>query len=396
MSELPEAPNNPGNLFEIATVFLRLGSTAFGGPAVHLAMMEEEFVRVRKWLTHQELADLMGAANLVPGPNSTEVAIHVGLRRGGVPGMFLAGACFILPAALIVAAIAWAYVQYQRLPAVQSALYGIKPVVVAIVAQAIFSLVSKVVETWPKRFVLVIAFVLSVFKVNELLLIFGSGLLLGGTALKSHRRWADIRPLLLLLGTISVIAVIPLGWELTNGTSLSTSPLNVFLYFLKLGSVLYGSGYVLLSFLQADLVLQWKWLSQAQLFDAVAVGQFTPGPVFTTATFIGYILCGWQGAIAATVGIFLPAFVFVAIGEKLLTTLRSSELTSGFMDGVSASALGLIAAVLVEMGSAAFVDATSVMVALASLAVLLRFKINSAWLIAAGAVIGICSSAIAK
>lgn len=385
-------PEIPGSLQELAAVFLRLGLTAFGGPAAHLAMMEEEFVRRRRWLTHEDFVDMLGAANLVPGPNSTEVAIHVGYRRGGIRGMLIAGACFILPAALLVTAIAWAYVKFHYLPSVQHALYGIKPVVIAIVAHAIATIFAKVVETWPKRLVFLGALSLALFKLNELILLFGSGFLLGATALKKCRTWPDFRPLVLLIGTVAAIAAVPLGWEILHRTGVAPSAFNVFLYFLKLGSVLYGSGYVMLSFLQSDLVMHWRWLTKAQLFDAVAVGQFTPGPVFTTATFIGYVLAGWQGAIAGTVGIFLPAFLFVAISGKLLKSLRSSELTSRFMDGVNASALGLMAAVLVEMGGAALLDVTTVIIALVSVVLLVRFKLNSAWLIAAGAVIGSCFS----
>ncbi len=384
------------DLKEVATAFLWMGCTAFGGPAAHLAMMQEEFVNSRNWLTHHEFVDLIGAANLVPGPSSTEVAIMIGRKRGGTAGMVISGVCFILPAALMVGIIAWAYVKFHHLPSVQSALYGVKPVVVAIVAQAIALLVGKVVETWPKRLVLASSLGLSFLKVSPLLILFGAGFAFSSTALGKHRSWSELRPLLQVLACVAALALFPLGWELTNSKGVAANPVTVFLYFVKLGSVLYGGGYVMLSFLQKDLVQHWQWLTRHQLFDAVAVGQFTPGPVFTTATFIGYVLAGWQGAIAGTVGIFLPAFIFVAISGKLLNTLRSSELTSRFMDGVNASALGLMAAVLIEMGASALVGPMTIAVALASLFVLLRFKVNSAWLIAAGAGLGVASSLIGQ
>lgn len=384
--------NRQADLLELAGIFVRLGFTAFGGPAAHLAMMEEEFVRRRKWLDHLEFVDLIGAANLVPGPSSTEVAIMIGHRRSGIAGMIVSGACFIIPAALIVTVIAWLYVTYNHLAGLQNALYGVKPVVVAIVAQAIALLVAKVVRTWPTRIAFSVTLALTLLKVNQLLLLFGAGLAFGSSALKRHHSWRELRPLILLLCAVAALSAVPLGWEFSSPGNLPANPTTIFLYFIKLGSVLYGGGYVMLSFLQADLVQHWKWLTKAQLFDAVAVGQFTPGPVFTTATFIGYLLAGWQGAIAGTVGIFLPAFVFVLISGKLLKSLRSSELTSRFMDGINAAALGLMAAVLIDMARGALIDVSTAAIAALSLFLLLKYKLNSALLILFGAGIGIAIS----
>lgn len=379
---------------ELAAAFLRLGTVAFGGPAAHLAMMQDEFVRRRKWLTAEEFVDMIGAANLVPGPNSTEVAIHIGRRRGGALGMAVAGVCFILPAALIVSAIAEAYVRYGSLPRFQDALYGIKPVVVAVVAQAIWLLVGKVVDTWPKRIAFGVAFILSLANVNQLVVLLGSGFVLGGNEFRKKPTWRMVAPVFGLLAGVAAFAAFPLMWEALRQGSEIPTPWAVFLYFLKLGSVLYGSGYVLLSFLQGDLVAHYGWLSKTQLFDAVAVGQFTPGPVFTTATFIGYVLAGPLGALAGTVGIFLPSFFFVALGGRLLPSLRRTPVSSGLLDGVNAAALALMAAVLLEIGRSALHDGVTVAIASLSLYGLIRTQANSALLIALGGIAGLLASAI--
>lgn len=377
------------SLTEVAGVFLRLGTVAFGGPAAHIAMMEREFVRERAWLTHREFLDMIGAANLVPGPSSTEVAIFVGLRRAGIPGLILAGVCFILPAALLVTLIAWAYVTYGRLPTFQSALYGIKPVVAAVIAQAIALLAARVVDTWPKRLVLAGCVVLAWVGASVLVLLIGGGVILGLNALRTERSLRSAAPLGALLAGVATIAAVPLIIvALRHGPSAPT-PLAVFIYFLKLGSVLYGSGYVLLAFLDRDIVTGLHWLTRGQMLDAVAVGQFTPGPVFTTGTFIGYVLAGPLGALAGTVGIFLPSFLFVALAGRLLPRMRAAPVSAGFLDGVNAAALALMAVVLVRLTLDAVHDIPTAIIAALALIALLRFRINSAWLILAGGLIGI-------
>ncbi|MFI5385053.1 MAG: chromate efflux transporter [Fimbriimonadales bacterium] len=379
-------------LAELAGVFLRLGLTAFGGPAAHIAMMRREFVERRQWLSDEEYADMIGAANLVPGPSSTEVAIHVGYRRAGGLGLIIAGLCFILPAALIVGVIAALYKAYGSLPEARHAMYGIKPVVIAIIAQALWGL-GKTVLKKPLPIVLALGCAAAGYlAVMPLILLLGSGALTGGLAARSEKSLAGVKPLLVLLGSVALVAALPWLLSLMPQANGPPGAGPVFLSFLKIGSVLYGTGYVLLAFLKSDLVLRHTWLTQGQLLDAVAVGQFTPGPVFTTATFIGYVLGGPVGAVAATVGIFLPAFVFVGISGRYLRQLRDSPTSAGFLDGVNAAAIGLIAAVTVQLGREALIDAVSVGIAAVSLGVLLRFKVNSAWMILAGGVIGMCAA----
>jgi chromate transporter len=348
---------------ELALLFLRLGTTAFGGPAAHIAMMEEEVVRRRGWLTREEFLDLLGATNLIPGPNSTELAIHVGYRRAGWPGLLVAGACFILPAALIVFVIAWLYVRYARLPEAEALLYGIKPVIIAIVADALWRLAKTAMRTPLLTAAAIAAATAAFLGVHELVVLFATGALL--MLLRVHPPRAT-----------APVALLPL-----------------FLFFLKVGSVLFGSGYVLLAFLRADLVERWGWLSEAQLLDAVAVGQITPGPVFTTATFIGYVVAGAPGAVVATVGIFLPAFLFVAVTSPLIPRLRRSPVLSAFLDGLNAASVALMAVVTWQLGRAALVDLTTVALAVASAIVLWRFRLNSAWLVLGGAVVGLVAGA---
>jgi chromate transporter len=375
--DAPPPPGRRGSLAEVALVFLRLGLTAFGGPAAHVALMEDEFVHRRGWLTREQFLDLLGAAQLIPGPNSTEVAIHLGYRRAGWLGLVVAGTCFILPAALLVAALGWAYVEFGQLPATAGILYGVKPVVVAVVVQALLRFGRTAVRT-PLLGLVVAAVVLaSALGADALAVLAAAGV---GTALA--RGVARLRrpPAALLFGAAPAAAsagAVPFGlWPL-------------FLFFLKVGAVLFGSGYVLLAFLRADLVENYHWLTEEQLLDAVAVGQVTPGPVFTTATFIGYILGGPAGAAVATVGIFLPGFVFVAISGPLVPRLRAYRPAGDFLDGVNAGSLGLMAVVTWDLGRAALVDVPSVVVALASAALLLRWRVNSTWLIVGGAVIGV-------
>ncbi|MBW4583259.1 MAG: chromate transporter [Tildeniella nuda ZEHNDER 1965/U140] len=366
-------------LSELAIVFLKLGTIAFGGPAAHIAMMDDECVKRRQWLSREKLLDLLGITNLIPGPNSTELAIHIGYDRAGWKGLIIAGACFILPAMLIVWALAAVYVRFQTIPEVGWLLYGVKPVIIAIVVQALWKLGKTAIKDVPTAIAgaaVIIAFFLHV---NELVLLLLAGL--GVMLFKLQRGNTGVTALLPFPIILSQVSV-------TTAAVGKATWLQVFLVFLKIGSVLYGSGYVLLAFLQRDLVERTHWLTSQQLLDAVAIGQLTPGPVFTTATFIGYLIAGNAGAIAGTIGIFLPAFVFVAIVNPWATKLRSSPWTSGFLDGVNAASLGLMAVVTYTLTREALVDWLTVGVALVSAIVVLRFKINSVWLVLAGGAIG--------
>ena len=376
--------NKPHPLAEVAGVFLKLGCVAFGGPAAHIAMMEDEVVRRRGWLTHAEFLDLLGATNLIPGPNSTEMAIHLGHRRGGWPGLLVAGACFILPAMLIVMGFAWAYVRFGALPQAQGVLYGIKPVIIAVVGQALWKLGRTAITTALSGIVVAMAALQSLSGVNEMAVLLSAGVSIwvarGGFSWppRGVSRAALFPPL----------AGAPLVAAATAGAPVAFGLWPLFLFFLKVGSVLFGSGYVLLAFLRHDLVERWHWLTESQLLDAVAVGQFTPGPVFTTATFIGYLLGGPTAGVIATVGIFLPAFLFVAISGPLIPRLRRSPAAGAFLDGVVLASLGLMAAVTWQLATAALVDWFSVSLAVVAALLLLRTKINSAWLVLGGAAAG--------
>src|SRR5882762_727769 len=378
----PESPSQT-SLWELARLFLRLGTTAFGGPAAHIAMMEDEVVRRRRWMTREQFLDLIGATNLIPGPNSTEMAIHIGHARAGMPGLIVAGASFILPAVLIVTAIAWAYVRYRTLPVAGAILYGVQPVIIAVVLQALWGLGRTAVKTRPLAVIGIASLILNFAGGNELIVLFGAGAL----ACLWHWITRTAEPTKVarsfLFGSTSFAF---LQAAATPAASFGLWPL--FLFFLKVGSVLFGSGYVLLAFLRADLVDRWHWLSNAQLLDAVGVGQITPGPVFTTATFIGYVLGGAKGAAVATVGIFLPAFVFVAISAPLIPRIRRSPTAGAFLDGVNAASIALMAVVTFLLGKAALVDIPTILLALTSAFLLIRFRLNSAWLIAGGAVVG--------
>jgi chromate transporter len=369
------------SLWTLGLLFLRLGTTAFGGPAAHIAMMEDEVVRRRRWLTRDEFLDLLGASNLIPGPNSTELAIHIGHRQAGWPGLLVAGVSFIVPAVLIVGAFAWAYVRYGSLPEVAGVLYGVKPVIIAIVLQALWSLGRTAIKTKFLAFVAAAAVVLTFLRVHELLVLFGGGVIVGlariiARQIRSSRNLISFSPVALLLQAGTATAAPFALWPL-------------FLFFLKVGAVLYGSGYVLLAFIRADLVERWHWLTEPQLLDAIAVGQVTPGPVFTTATFIGYVLGGTQGALVATVGIFLPAFFFVAVSGPLVPRIRKSPVAGAFLDGVNAAALALMLVVTYELSRAALVDLKTIILALVSAVILFRFRINSAWLVLGGAIAGL-------
>ena len=367
-------------LLDLALLFLRLGTTAFGGPAAHIAMMEDEVVRRRHWMTQQEFLDLLGATNLIPGPNSTEMAIHIGHRRGGWPGLVVAGVSFILPAVLIVMAFGWAYASYGSFPQVVGIMYGVKPVIIAIVLQALWSLGKTSIKTKLLAGVAVAAVILTLLGIHELLILFGAGIIVGSWCFV-HQRGRH--------GPTSILSATPLAIFLSSTATTTFGLWWLFLFFLKVGAVLYGSGYVLLAFIRADLVERWHWLTESQLLDAIAVGQVTPGPVFTTATFVGYVLAGPKGAMVATVGIFLPAFVFVALSGPLVPRIRRSATAGTFLDGVNAGALALMVVVTYQLGRAAITDIATIALALLSGVILFCFRINSVWLIIGGAIAGL-------
>jgi chromate transporter len=372
-------------LRELIRLFLRLGFIGFGGPAAHIAMMEDEVVRRRQWLSREKFLDLIGATNLIPGPNSTEMAIHIGHQRAGFPGLVVAGVCFIFPAMLIVLGCAWFYVRFGQLPEAQGILYGIKPVIIAIVLQALWKLGRSAVKTKWLAVIGLVATVLTFVGLNELIVLFSGGVVLAAIEFfkrkktSRHQFFFSFPPISfgqISLASAAATAAIPFSlWKM-------------FLIFLKIGSVLFGSGYVLLAFLRADFVERRHWLTESQLLDAVAIGQITPGPVFTTATFIGYILGGFPAAILATVGIFLPAFIFVALSRPLVARVRKSPIAGAFLDGVTVVSLALMLVVTWQLGRAAIVDIPTIALTLLSGLLLVRFRLNSAWLVFGGAAVG--------
>lgn len=384
---------------EVALLFLRLGCTAFGGPAAHIAMVEQEVVHRRKWITPEEFLDLLGAVNLIPGPNSTELAILIGYRRAGWAGLLLAGFCFILPAASMVTALAWMYVKHGALPAALALFDGIKPVLIAIVIQALWSLGRTALKSIPLGIIGSGVALLNLAGFGELPLLLASGL--GLALIRQFRTGQPIHPgnTPLLAASLPEAGIRPAG-ELAAGSTTTVASaalaagtgtaglMPLFLSFLKIGSVLYGSGYVLLAYLRAEFVENHRWLTDLQLLDAVAVGQVTPGPLLTTATFVGYLLQGFGGALAATVGIFLPAFLLVAASGPLIPRIRSSPLAAAFLDGVNVASLGLMFVVSLELGRSAIRDWTSLGIATASGLILFRYRLNSIWLVLGGAMIG--------
>ena len=378
-------PSPAQRVGEVARLFLRLGFTAFGGPAAHIGLMRDEVVKRRQWLSDQHFLDLLGAVNLIPGPNSTEMAIHVGYIRAGWPGLIVGGACFILPAMLIVIGFAWAYVQFNTLPQLNWLLYGIKPVVMGIIAQALWALGKKAVTSPLTAIVGLAVLILYFARFNEIALLFGGGLIVMLWRNLGRLRAKGIRSVPLLLAGLGLPAV-------AIGVPFSLSML--FLSFLKIGAVLYGTGYVLLAFMQAEFVDRLGWLTSQQLLDAIAVGQVTPGPLFTSATFVGYMLGGLPGAVLATLGIFLPSFVFVAISNPLIPRVRNSPWASSLLDGVNVTSLGLMAGVTLQLGRASLIDPFTIALAVLTIVILFRFKINTTWLIAGGAVAGLLVSAL--
>ncbi|MBW4623457.1 MAG: chromate efflux transporter [Cyanosarcina radialis HA8281-LM2] len=374
-------------LSELARVFLRLGAIAFGGPAAHIAMMDDEVVSRRRWMSRQKLLDLLGLTNLIPGPNSTELAIHIGYDRAGWRGLLVAGVCFIVPAMTIVWLLAAIYQQYQTVPQVEWLLYGIKPIIIAIVVQAIWKLGKQAAKDAPTILAGVAAIAGYLAGVNEILL-----LVCLGVAVMLVKVWKD-------KGQTHGAFLLPFAGFIAQagGTTAAVgavSWVSVFLFFLKIGCVLYGSGYVLLAFLQRDLVERHQWLTSNQLLDAIAIGQVTPGPVFTTATFVGYLLAGNAGAIAGTIGIFLPAFILVWAIAPWVSKLSQSVWFRGLLDGINAASLGLMAGVTYTLGRTALVDWLTILVAIVSTIIVLRFKINSAWLVLAGGLIGLATKLV--
>jgi chromate transporter len=365
------------NLREVAGVFLKLGITGFGGPAAHIAMMRAEIVSKRKWLTEQHFLDLIGATNLIPGPNSTEMAIHIGHERAGWKGLIVAGLCFILPAVLITGIFAWLYKEYGQLPEVQPFVYGIKPAIIAIILGAIFPLAKKSLKSVELAIIGFAVLIFSLLSFNEIYLMFGAGFLA------------------LLLNTIrtpksgTIKQIFPFTFLQIPGTTiLAASNLNLFLIFLKIGAILYGSGYVLFAFLDTELVST-GILSRQQLIDAIAVGQFTPGPLFSSVTFVGYQINGLTGAVVSTIGIFLPSFVFVALLNPLVKKMRNSSQFSAFLDAVNVASVAIIISVCYAMGKETITDWRTISIAIASLLLIVGFKkINSALIVFGGSMAG--------
>lgn len=371
--------NNEKNLrlLKVAKLFLKLGIIGFGGPAVHMAMMEEEVVRKRAWMSEEHFLDLVGATNLIPGPNSTEMTMHIGHERAGYKGLIVAGCCFIIPAVIITAIFAWAYQQYGQLPQVQPFIYGIKPAIIAVVVSLMIGLGKKALKNVELGIIGILAAIAVLAGFNEIYVLFGAGLL--GVIIhliKASNKLANgIFPFVLL--------------QISNPT-INLSDFQLFLTFLKIGSILYGSGYVLFAFLDAELVSK-GLLTKQQLIDAIAVGQFTPGPVFSSATFIGWQIGGASGAIAASIGIFLPSFLFVALLNPLIARLRKSKIMSAFLDTVNIVSIAIILSVIVEIGRTTQLDWKTITIALISFIVTFYFKkMNAAFIISGGAIAGYC------
>jgi chromate transporter len=366
-------------LSELFRFFSRLGLTAFGGPAAHIALMEHEAVEQRRWVTREQFLDLVGACNLLPGPSSTQVAMALGYTRAGWAGLAIAGVCFILPASLLTLALAWAYVRYGSLPQTQGLLYGAKPVMIAIIAQAIWRLGRMALRRWLLALMGLACFAAAVAGAKPLALLLAAGALLA--LLAASRRLKASRT--------HALASVPMALSAGTAIPASAGLLSIILVFLKLGVVVFGSGYELLAFLQTDLVDRLHWVSQSQLLDAVTAGQVTPGPVFATATFLGYLIHGYSGAAAATAAIFLPSFFIAALVGALASRIRQSPFAAAFLDGVNAAAIALMAAVALALGRATLIDPVTWVIALVCAALLIRYRINATWLIVGGAALGV-------
>ncbi len=384
----PAPPSRRDALRELAALFLRLGTIAMGGPAAHIAMMEDEVVRRRRWMTHERFLDMLGVCNLIPGPNSTEMAIHIGQQRAGWAGLVVAGACFIFPAAAIVLIIAWAYVRFGTMPQAVGLLYGVKPVIIAVVLQALWGLGRTAIKSRLLAAIAIVGLAASMLEVNDMIVLLGGGIVM--LLIRAFEDRSSTRAMIAAIPTVATRASGVKAAALAAAVvAVPFSLITLFLFFLKVGAVLFGSGYVLLAFIRTDLVDRLRWLTEAQLLDAVAVGQVTPGPVFTTATFIGYILGGFRGAVVATLGIFIPSFFFVSISGPLIPHLRRSRLAGAFLDGVNVGAWALMAAVTLFLARAAIVDVTTMILAASSALILIRYRVNSAWLVLGGGVVGL-------
>jgi len=367
---------NP-SLKEIAQLFLKLGFIGFGGPAAHIAMMQREVVDQRKWLSEQHFLDLIGATNLIPGPNSTEMAIHIGYEKGGWKGLIIAGLCFIIPAVLITGIFAWLYKQYGQVPELQAFFYGIKPAIIAIILGAVYPLAKKSLKTTQLAILGSLVLMGAFLGVHEIYLLFGTGL----AALLLHKLTTKNEP------TLNSIVALPF-LQLTGTTLLTATNTQLFWIFLKIGSILYGSGYVLFAFLDTELVAT-GLLSRQQLIDAIAVGQFTPGPVFSSVTFIGYQINGLSGAIVSTIGIFLPSFVLVGLLSSLVKKMRNSKTFAVFLDAVNVASVALIISICFVMGKDTITDWRTIAIALLSIFITFRYnKINSAFIVLGGALLG--------
>ena len=364
------------NLKEIAKLFLKLGIIGFGGPAAHIAMMRDEVVSKRKWMTEAHFLDLIGATNLIPGPNSTEMAIHIGHEKGGWKGLLIAGFCFILPAVFITGIFAWLYKKYGQIPEVQPFLYGIKPAIIAIIIGAVFPLAKKSLKSIELIIIGALVLLFSLLQFNEIYLMFGAGII--ALILASYRN-----------NKKNTYSFLPLSLlQISSSTLISAANLNLFLIFLKIGAILYGSGYVLFAFLDTELVST-GILSRQQLIDAIAVGQFTPGPVFSSVTFIGYQINGISGAIVSTIGIFLPSFVFVALLNPMVKKMRNSKLFSAFLDAVNVASVAIIISVCIAMGIETITDWRTVLIAVFSIALAFGYKkTNSALIVLGGSFLG--------
>ena len=360
-------------LKELASLFLKLGSIAFGGPAAHIAMMQREVVVKKNWMSEQHFLDLIGATNLIPGPNSTEMAIHIGRERAGLKGLFVAGLCFIIPAVVITSFFAWLYKHYGKLPEIQPFIYGIKPAIIAIIIGAVYPLAKKALKTFENWMIGFISLALCFFGINEIIIMFGAGffaLLL--VTIRGNKSLNSFVPLTLMLGS----------------SLASVTNTKLFLTFLKMGSILYGSGYILFGILDSELVSQ-GLLTRQQLIDAIAVGQFTPGPVFSSVTFIGYQINGLSGALVSTIGIFLPSFLFVWLLNPIIPKLRKSKFFSSFLDAVNVASVAVIFFVCLQMGKESIIDWRTIVIAATSISVTFGFKkVNSVFLVIGGSIAG--------
>jgi chromate transporter len=386
---------NTKEVIKLIRLFLKLGTIAFGGPAAHIAMMEDEVVHRRKWITREQFTDLVGPTNLIPGPNSTEMAIHIGYIRAGFLGLIVSGLSFILPAVIITGILAWVYVRVGSIPQVEPFLFGIKPAVISVILVAVVRLGKTAAKNTQLTIIGIVVATASLLGMNEIIALFSggiAGIVLHGIRISKNNKisfWtiAILSQLQSAFKSREAKAAMTAAAAGTTGI-VSVSLWKLGLFFLKVGSVLYGSGYVLVALLEGGIVKDYGWLTQQQLLDAIAIGQFTPGPVLSTATFVGYLILGVPGAAISTIAIFLPSFVFVLILNPIIPHLRASTIMAAFLDAVNISAIGLMAAVIVHLASAAFTDWTSIMIAVAATIAGVRFKLNAAWLVLGGAFIG--------